>query len=325
MTFRLPWALLWLTVLLVLAVPSPASAGEACAIPPANLTNWWQGNGDANAVVGGVTGTVSGATFTSGQVGQAFTFDGVNDSVTFGSTVGNFGTSDFTIDFWIRTTNTTRTEGVLGKREICGHHSFWDMRVGSNGTLNVELDQDAGATNYNTQTTSVPINDGVFHLVAVVREGATMRIYVDGVLSATGTTAGVTNLVNTALLTAGTSACTGQDGTNFFTGQLDELEIFNRALSQCEIQAIFNAGTSGKCLPGGLPQPTPCALGVTATPSPTTTPTATATIAPPTLTATVTTAPSPAPNVPTLSGWALAILGIGLATLGFLMTRGSLR
>jgi len=126
---------------------------------------------------------------------------------------------------------------------------------------------------------------------------------------------------------AGTSACTGQDGTNFFTGQLDELEIFNRALSQCEILAIFNAGSSGKCLPDKLPQPTACALGATATPTPTLTPSSTATVTTPTLTATatVTTAPSAAPNVPTLSGWALTLLGLGLATLGYLLTRGSLR
>lgn len=322
MAFR-PCALLWLTVLSVFLPPATASAGNGCAIPPANLTNWWPANGNANDIVGGANGTLNGATFATGEVGQAFSFDGVNDSVTFGSTVGNFGTSDFTIDFWIRTTNTTRTEGVLGKREFCSHHSFWDMRLGSNGTLSVELDQDNAATNYNSLTAPATLNDGVFHLVAVVREGSTMRIYVDGVLSATGTTSGVTNLVNAALLTAGTSACTGQDGTNFFTGQLDELEIFGRALTQCEIQAIFNAGSSGKCLPDKVPdpQPTACALGVTATPTPTLTPTSTATVVPPT----VTTAPSAPPNVPTLSGWALALLGLGLATLGFLLTRGSLR
>ena len=176
---------------------------------------------------------------------QAFSFDGVDDFVTFGNTVGNFGTSDFTIDFWIKTVS-TRLEGILGKRPICSHASFFDIRT-SRTHLTIELDQNISRTNHNLVSTTQPVNDGNFHHVALVRQGTMASVYIDGVLDVTGTTGGVTNVVNSSLLIAGRSTCTGVDGTHFFTGLLDELEIFNRALSAEEIAAIFNAGSAGKC------------------------------------------------------------------------------
>jgi hypothetical protein len=112
----------------------------------------------------------NGATFAAGMVNQAPSLDGVDDYVTFGDTIGNFGTSDFTIDFWIKT-NSTRLEGILGKRPVCMHSSFWDIRIGfpSSGLLVIELDQDAAATNYNNFTSTTTVNDGNFHHIVVVR------------------------------------------------------------------------------------------------------------------------------------------------------------
>ena len=74
------------------------------------------------------------------------------------------------------------------------------------------------------------------------------------------------------------------DGTGEnYSGLIDEVELFNRALSQQEVQNIFQAGSFGKCKPVTTPTATP-------TPTPTVTPTATATAAP---TATPTSTPTP--------------------------------
>ena len=54
----------------------------SCVAPPSGLVSWWQGEGDANDQMSHNTGTlVNGAAFTTGKVGQAFSFDGVNDYV----------------------------------------------------------------------------------------------------------------------------------------------------------------------------------------------------------------------------------------------------
>jgi hypothetical protein len=85
------------------------------------------------------------------------------------------------------------------------------------------------------------INDGVWHQVAVTRHGPIVKLYVDGALEATTTSATTLNLTNNAPMRAGVSTCDGIDGTSPFTGELDELMIFRSALTQPQIQALGRA------------------------------------------------------------------------------------
>ena len=60
------------------------------------MIGWWPGDGNANDIMGSNDGTpVNGATFAAGLIGQAFSLDGVDDSVSFGNTIGNLGTAGF--------------------------------------------------------------------------------------------------------------------------------------------------------------------------------------------------------------------------------------
>ena len=78
------------------------------------MIGWWPGDGNANDIMGSNDGTpVNGATFAAGLIGQAFSLDGVDDSVSFGNTIGNLGTADFTVDLWLRTSSGA-SQGVLG-------------------------------------------------------------------------------------------------------------------------------------------------------------------------------------------------------------------
>jgi len=86
----------------------------------------------------------------------------------FGTGVGDFGTSDLTADFWIKTTS-ARIEYLLGKRPGCGHASFWDMRLDANGLLEANVDQDTLGDNYVDVISAHAVNDGAFHHVAMVR------------------------------------------------------------------------------------------------------------------------------------------------------------
>jgi hypothetical protein len=208
------------------------------------IIHWWDGDGDATDIIGNVDGTLqNGASFAPGLVGQAFSFDGVDDTISFGNTVGNFGIKDFTIEFWVKTSS-TRFEGVLGKRPECGFGSFFDLRIGVTGFL--ELSETVTGTNYNPLSTTVALNDGVFHHVAVTRQGNIVSIYIDGVLDVAGGTAGVTDIHNDADFVLGRSACGPADGTDFFTGLLDEISLYERALSATEVKGIFAAGSAGK-------------------------------------------------------------------------------
>lgn len=234
------------------------------------LTDWWPGDGNANDVIGGHNGTLKNVSFTGGQVNQAFHFRGGHgqvlvpnfissqqnkSEVDFGRDAGNFGTNDFTVDFWINLPPSATGEiAVLDKREICDStRSLWDVRCGhtwvvdpsKSGQLFMDVTGD-NIANFALVVANKPINDGVFHHAAFVRNGLTLTVYIDGILDNSVTTRGIANLTNNDMFMAGQSACVGTDGTEPFPGDLDELDLFNRALSPAEIRAIYLAGSAGK-------------------------------------------------------------------------------
>lgn len=96
-----------------------------------------------------------------------------------------------------------------------------------------------------TSGASGAYTDGQWHLVALTRSGSTITLYVDG--SAVGSTSYSPAIdLNSNLSYIGAGLIGGT--TEFFwDGLIDEVEIFNRALSPQEIQDLFNAGSAGKC------------------------------------------------------------------------------
>jgi hypothetical protein len=79
------------------------------------------------------------------------------------------------------------------------------------------------------------VNDGAWHWVAVTRQTTTASLYVDGQLQATTTTATTADISKSTPMRAGVSSCDGVDGT---TPLVDELMIFEAALTQSQIQTL---------------------------------------------------------------------------------------
>ncbi|MFC1664428.1 LamG-like jellyroll fold domain-containing protein [Pseudomonadota bacterium] len=212
-----------------------------------NLIRSTDANGLTTTIdrLSGSTATLQGgATFASGKLGLAFDLGKTGDSVGFGDGVGNFGTSDFTVSFWIRS-QPGQGGSLINKREICGHHSFWDIRMAVTGRLVVEVDQNTSATNYLAFYNQRPVNDGQYHHVVLTREGTSVSLYIDGLLDGSGNSNGVTNLSNSAPVLVGQNVCIGHDSTRELAGQLDDLGIYQRALNSSQILSLFNNGNLG--------------------------------------------------------------------------------
>src|SRR5262249_47367018 len=131
-----------------------------------------------------------------------------------------------------------------------GHTHLWEFRALANGRMGVEIDD--GGTNYVAMDSNSIINNGVFHHIALVRQGTTASLYVDGVLDRTQSTAAITDISTTTPMFAGWGPCVGVDGTNYYSGRLDELAIYSRALSASEISSIFNMGSALPNAGGGI-------------------------------------------------------------------------
>jgi|SRR6266850_5270795 len=80
---RLLNALLFCAALFLILENSSSFAQSNCVAPPSGLAAWWQAEGNAKDIIGGINGVlVNGTSFTTGYVGQAFSFNGINQYVT---------------------------------------------------------------------------------------------------------------------------------------------------------------------------------------------------------------------------------------------------
>lgn len=235
----------------------------ACVPAPAGMIGWYRfdeasGNvaNDHPNVPPPSPATLSGSpAHVPGRVANALQLDGVDD---FAQAAGkNVGAGDFSIDLWIRVPPGAGTgqSVILDKRTaapaLVGYHLLLN-----NGSPMLQLANGTGWTNYPSGLASVA--DSNWHFLAVtVRRGATNGIqwYLDGTVGTPGNpTLRTGSLSNPAPLRIGRRSAGTPGSPGWFRGALDELEIFNRVLSQTELNAIFQAGAGGKCK-GGLPRP----------------------------------------------------------------------
>lgn len=231
-----------------------------CAPPPADIVAWWRAEETTGSIasdtIDGHDGSlVNGATRITGRVGKAFSFDGVNDHVLvpFDSSL-NVG-AQFSIELWLRA-----QPGQSGYRTLVdkSHRSTeappfwsgWAVQMDPAGLLSFGFMYGSNGVAAGTNSS---VKDGSWHHFAATYDGAEVRSYLDGVLQQNSPVPpGTVPVHNTDALSIGRWQF-GQ--SRYFLGNLDEVTLYSRGLSASEVQAIYAAGVSGKCVP---PLP-PCA------------------------------------------------------------------
>ena len=216
-----------------------------CAPPAPGLVSWWRGEGNSFDQVDGNNGTLNGnTTFGAGRVGQAFVFDGSGDGVSIGNPT-NLRLQNFTIEAWVKRSHPTLVSlGGEGSGVIfswSGGGYGLGMRDNGRPYLTKVWVSDVSST-------LAVVGTNAFHHVAVTKSGTNVVIYVNGTGQAVGP-------YDPGFVFDG-PAVIGARGTDFgtsFLGSIDEVSIYNRALTSAEIQAIVNAGGAGKCITTGAP------------------------------------------------------------------------
>lgn len=220
-------------------VPAVENSGSSCVVPPSGMTGWWPGDGNANDIAASNNGTLQNdATFADGKVSQAFSFDGSDDYIEMPSSVGDFGSSPFTVDFWMYSNNAGYGVYLMGRSHPDGGQG-WDIRFHES---KIRLEGTNGwDPSYNWES-DASITPNLWHHVAVSSTDSLISVYIDGVFKGTTSRSSISSAVNPFRI-----GYTTNYGGYPFNGLIDEVEIFNRALSQDEIASIFNAGSLGKC------------------------------------------------------------------------------
>jgi hypothetical protein len=245
-----------LGALLALAATPAAFGASSCLAPPSGLAGWWPGDGNANDIASTNNGTLQGgATATAaGKVAQAFSFDGTNGYVQIPNNAA-LQPTNLTIEAWVlfssldsaasggsppgqqyivfkQNTRSSNFEGFYLGKERGATGDIFVFGVSSSSGQAVEVDS------------SPMIATGVWYHVAGVRGPSSIQLYTNGQLVGQTSVSFAQNYGNFPLY-FGTSGESYWD--HKLKGLLDEVSLYNRALSSNEVAAIYAAGVAGKC------------------------------------------------------------------------------
>jgi len=227
----------------IVFLPNTVSAGSI-SLPPNNLglVGYWSfedatgtvatdfsGNGN----VGTLTNMDANTDWITGKIGKALDFDGTNDYVDIGTSVGDLS-GDFTISLWIK-------GGAQEQKLILGKSSCWNILADCGWWISTRADGTVWAE-WNISTVGyyqLSFGGGIlgtnsWHLLQLVRSGSTVYTYTDGALVGTNESSS-TSITSTASLKAGKAA----DG-RYLSGILDDVRIYSRALSATEISNLYS-------------------------------------------------------------------------------------
>ena len=174
----------------------------------------------------GHTGTISGATWTTlGKYGRALTFDGVNDWVTVADAADLDLTTGMTLEAWVRPSSLGSWRTVILKQSPGGlAYSLY----ASNEQSLVESDVNIGADVGAAAPAALAVN--TWSHLAVSYDGTALRLFVNGVEVDSRPLSG-SMLTSTGVLRIGGNSVWSE----FFAGRIDEIRIYNRALTPAEI------------------------------------------------------------------------------------------
>lgn len=206
--------------------------------------NYWSADGTANDTLGGANASTASVSYGDGKYGQGWYFDGTSSIVDAGNGVGNFGTGNFTIAFWAKSTEIGEFQGVGGKRLACNGSPMMDIRFDSRAAIEINESGDS----YTLILENERPYDDAWHHYVFTRAGGVATLYIDGTFSKTTEAAATANVTSSAAWIWGRSTCTGTDSTQYFSGALDDMILFSRELSRSEISNLASGTVRGSCV-----------------------------------------------------------------------------
>lgn len=217
---------------------------EDCTPPPEGIIHWWQADGNADDHLGGPAGTLGSTTFVAGHRNQAFNFDG-STFVDLPTDAPTLALRTGSLSLWFQIQDLSQQAFLFSVAQIGAAFPSggqWTLDYNQNGHQLRATCSSNGQVLLSSNTPANSVNDNNWHHVVVVANNtATLRVYIDGVQLQLSSNAGRffghaanTNNMKIGALRSNTLNTAGRKA-------VDEVQIYNRALSTTEVQAIFNA------------------------------------------------------------------------------------
>jgi hypothetical protein len=237
---------------------STLTAKAACASVPPGIVAWWSFENNSLDSIGGHSGTASGNfTFSNAVVGVGLNLltAPAGILVTNAPDLNFAAGADFSIEVWIQpqvASTAFDVMAIVDKRVVAGSANAlgYSMYL-SSGRIGLQLSDNINDPVLQGGWIGPDLRDGSWHHVAatIQRNSSTGgRLYVDGsTVAVFDPTSKVGSLENEAPLLIGSHPSYPDFDANF-RGGIDELSIYNRALTATEVAAIYLAGSGGKCV-----------------------------------------------------------------------------
>jgi hypothetical protein len=232
-----------------------SAAVSSCISPPSGLAGWWPGDGTPADIAGNSNPTgMNAVTFASGKVGEGFAF-GQSGYLAIPASP-RLASQRFTWSAWVRPDgpgpNNDKWGNVIVGQNIDNSHASVALGWSANGSRFSYL---FGSIQKDFIFSKDVFPPGQFYFVAGTYDGSAFRLFVNGVPEGNFPAA-------SAVSYSAKPWTIGSSNPQFFpawrrtwNGVIDELQVFDRALSQNELLAIANAGIAGECKRGSRVSP----------------------------------------------------------------------
>ena len=225
------------------------SIGQVPSYVPTNgLVGYWPFNGNANDESGsGNNGTVNGASLITDRYGnsdKAYSFAGNQNITIQNSSSLIFANARISISYWFKIDNYYGTQGHIAKSDPFGPiENGWNIIMPNNNAQLIDFQ--VNYPNSFAITTNHGIPSDWIHLVITLENGY-YKAYKNGILVGSQYISSMASatISNTYPLYFGVD----RDLSSYFRGKLDDIGIWNRALTQQEITNLYNSVSSNECL-----------------------------------------------------------------------------
>jgi len=227
-------------------------------VPTNGLVGYWGFNGNANDLSGnGNDGTVNGATLTTdrnGNANSAYSFNGVSNFIQCVNP-GPVGQTNFSITFWLNTSMVVNNSPNEGVGQIIGYGSETSgngIAISVNGSAhNAGCSQGITFDNYGGALVKVDNFNNTWNFYTILNDISmglnvnTQKIYKNGILMTqtcwVSPVSPTTNIIGNFPIRIGKYFGSSWVNPYFLEGKLDDIAIYNRALSQSEISQLYNS------------------------------------------------------------------------------------
>ena len=224
---------LLMTAIAIFGLATITNAQVPSYVPTNGLVGWWPFNGNTNDESGnGLNGTGAGSpTLTQDRFGvanKAYSFDGIDDYI---SVTRNYQ-SAFSLSIWFNPSTSPQYNPLVDAFD-----ANWEVQLKNTSPDYVSFITSSNYQEFiSTQTTTT---NNWYHLVCTYSSN-TITFYLNGIQTDQFTVNPLPN--NNGSYYFGASP-TGDD--QFYNGKLDDIGIWNRALTSTEITALFNSSNVG--------------------------------------------------------------------------------